>query len=383
MHATRHEAVVALVSSSLAGASLAVTSLGRGIGGRVYEKHRIKRADRLMSNAHLSGERVTLYTSLARRVIAGTPRPLVSVDWSNLDDGKTRYLLRASVAVEGRALTLYEQVHPRAEFMKAAVERQFLKRLADVLGPACRPIVITDAGFHNPWLSAVHALGWDFIGRVRGRVMLGDEGGDHWDQARSLFALAGKHPKRLTKSRLSRANPITCEFVIHKQGRRGRRHLNRDGRVARAHYSREQARSQREPWLLATSLDSSTVGAMKRIVRAYKTRMQIEEAFRDLKCERFGMGLENHRCNNVQRMAILLLIAMLALFVAWLMGKALELSGKHPDYQANSVKNRTVLSTIFLGLRVIDSQRTTLSANDINDAIRHLQQYIVENHNGE
>jgi hypothetical protein len=39
--------------------------------------------------------------------------------------------------------------------MKARVGRQFLARLAEVLGPASRPIIVTDAGFHNPWLRAV------------------------------------------------------------------------------------------------------------------------------------------------------------------------------------------------------------------------------------
>ena len=41
MHATRREAVLALVSSALAGSNLAVTPLGRGIKGNAYEKHRI------------------------------------------------------------------------------------------------------------------------------------------------------------------------------------------------------------------------------------------------------------------------------------------------------------------------------------------------------
>lgn len=382
MHATRCAAVVALVSSALAGATLAVTSLGRGLGGKAYEKHRIKRADRLMSNAHLSSERVALYTSLARRVIAGTPRPLVSVDWSNLDDGKKRYLLRASVAVEGRALTLYEQVHPRAEFMKAAIERQFLRRLADVLGPACRPIVITDAGFHNPWLKAVRALGWDFVGRVRGRVMLGDEGEDTWEQARCLFAQAGKQPKRLAKSRLSRANPLACQFVIHKQSRRGRRHLNRDGRVARAHYSREQARSQREPWLLATSLDVSTGGAIKRVVRAYKTRMQIEEAFRDLKSERFGLGFEASRAVQVRRIELLLLIAMLTIIVAWIIGNCVEATGLARRYQANTVTRHKVLSTIYLGRRACRDPSSQFRAGQLHRALDNISQLVAKHAEG-
>ena len=34
------------------------------------------------------------------------------------------------------------------------------------------------------------------------------------------------------------------------------------------------------------------------------------------------------------------------------MGKATELTGQHRHYQANTVGNRVVLSTIFVGLKV-------------------------------
>lgn len=118
----------------------------------------------------------------------------------------------------------------------------------------------------------------------------------------------------------------------------------------------------------------------KRVVRLYSQRMQIEEAFRDLKCARFGLGLEQHECKQIARLAILSLIAMLALLVAWFIGKALELTGRHRDYQANSVRHRTVLSTIFLGLRVIETRRTTFAAHNIDAAVRHLLQQISDFH---
>ena len=106
MHSLRRVALTAAVTSTLNGASLTVTAMGRGMSGPAYEKHRIKRADRLLSNAHLHSERVGIYTTLAHRVLTGTHRPIISVDWSNLDEGKRRFLLRASVAVEGRSFTL-------------------------------------------------------------------------------------------------------------------------------------------------------------------------------------------------------------------------------------------------------------------------------------
>ena len=50
----------------------------------------------------------------------------------------------------------------------------------------------------------------------------------------------------------------------------------------------------------------------------------------------------------------------LALMVAWFIGKALELEGEHRDYQANTIKQRLVLSTIFVGLKTIDDRRVLL-----------------------
>ena len=102
MHHSWRTALVWAVSSALNGAALTVTALRRGIGAGAYEKHRIKRADCLMSN---------------------------------LERGKTRYLLRASEPLDGRAFTVHEAVRPREQFMKPAVERQFLSCLALVLAP--------------------------------------------------------------------------------------------------------------------------------------------------------------------------------------------------------------------------------------------------------
>ena len=36
---------------------------------------------------------------------------MIIVDWSDMDESKRHFLLRASVPMEGRSLTLYEGVH--------------------------------------------------------------------------------------------------------------------------------------------------------------------------------------------------------------------------------------------------------------------------------
>ena len=104
------------------------------------------------------------------------------------------------------------------------------------------------------------------------------------------------------------------------------------------------------PLLLATSLPPCSKLA-KKIVALYTLRMEIEESCRDLKSTHFGLSLELHLTYQVERLQILLLIAALALMVAWLMGKATELTEQHWQYQANTVRKRKVLSTIFIGLK--------------------------------
>ncbi len=54
------------VMAALHGEALTVTHLGRSITSEAKEKHCIKRADRLLSNRRLQGERTEIYSSLTR-----------------------------------------------------------------------------------------------------------------------------------------------------------------------------------------------------------------------------------------------------------------------------------------------------------------------------
>jgi hypothetical protein len=75
----------------------------------------------------------------------------------------------------------------------------------------------------------------------------------------------------------------------------------------------------------------------------------------------------------------MLLIAHLALIVVWLMGKATELTGQHWQYQANTIKTRKVLSTIFIGLKMLNDKRTAVTARDLIAAWKVLHD-IIQSH---
>ena len=111
MHQTRRTALAVSVMAALSGTRFTVTDLGRSIDSLVEQKYCIKRADRLLSNTHLHAERETIYAELVQQLIGNRKRPIIIVDWSDMDECKRHFLLRASLAVEGRSFTLYEEVH--------------------------------------------------------------------------------------------------------------------------------------------------------------------------------------------------------------------------------------------------------------------------------
>lgn len=375
MHEVRRFALAANVMAALTGTRLTVTGLGRSMESRAKTRHCIKRADRLLSNRHLHGERIGLYTTLTRLLIGDKRRPVIVVDWSDMDECKRHFVLRASVPVAGRSLTLYEEVHTTATKEKPKTHLAFLRTFRAMVPLACRPIVVSDAGFRVPWFRLVESFGWDWVGRVRNRTYIRQAGKGRWVLCKSLYRQASSTPKALGEVVMARSNPIPCQFVLYKGKPKGRVHRNRQGKRSCSTESRKQAARGREPWLLATSLDPSSSLA-KKVVGLYKLRMQIEEAFRDLKSTRFGLGLEQHLSYQVQRLQILLLIAALALMVAWLMGKATELTGQHWQYQANSVRDRLVLSTIFVGFQVICDTRVTLEVEHLRQALAKLSEII-------
>lgn len=367
MHAVRQEALEAVVWAGLTSQRMTVTGLGRAIGGTAREKHNIKRADRLLSNAHLQSERETIYGVLGRRLVGSQRHPVLLVDWSDLDEWRRNQVLRVSVAVEGRALTLYEEVHGRKTAVKPKTHVQFLHRLRAVLPIRCRPILVTDAGFKTPWFQAVEALGWYWVSRVRDRryVKLGSE--SEWVSVKSLHPRANAIPQALGEVQLTRSQEHLCQLVLYKGKAKGRREINRYGKRSRSRRSEKAARAAREPWILATHLPAGHKLAHKA-VKVYRQRMQIEESFRDMKSARFGLAFEFHRSRNPQRIAILLLIVALALQVLWLIGSMAKGRGLIRHYQANTVRHRDVLSVIFLGIRIVERAQEHFTTKELQTA---------------
>lgn len=355
IHATRLQVLFEVIGVVLRGAPLALTSLGRGVRGTAYTKHKIKRVDRLLGNARLNAERSAIYAALMQWMLAAERRPVIVVDWSDLTSDRRWQLLRATLPTQGRGLTLYEEVHPLRRFANPRVHRRFLKRLRELLPAHCAPIIVTDAGFRAPWFRLVESLGWQFVGRVRNRDFVRPTDSTDWCPCKTLYAHARTRPQALGQFALVRYRPIDCALWVIKQRPRHRVRRTRLGNPARSKQSLKFAAREREPWLLASSLSLGPSPAAQ-IVAWYKLRMHIEENLRDTKSTRYGFGLDQSLTRRPERLAILLLIAALATFMCWLIGLHTIARAEHYRLQSNSVRHRSVLSVITIGRLVARSQ---------------------------
>lgn len=158
------------VESLLSGSFLTVTALGRHLNSPALTKHNIKRMDRLLSNRHLLAERPAIYRALCHYLCPSEGRPIILIDWTDIVDRDRLMLVRAALAVDGRAIPLYERIYPLKQYNTPRTHRPFLKELQSILPEGCCPILVTDAGFRGPWFRAVEQQGWLWIGRVRNSV---------------------------------------------------------------------------------------------------------------------------------------------------------------------------------------------------------------------
>lgn len=346
MHIARVRVLEGAVSALLSCRRLILMDLARAWPGASKVRAPLKRLDRLLSNRHLFAECILFYAEMARWLI-GQREAVIVVDWSTLKADESWHVLRAGLAVGGRTLTLYEEVHDRFTQQSPEVHRGFLKRLKQLLPAQCCPIIVTDAGFRCPWFREVERLGWHWLGRVRNRVYVQLEQDGPWQLTSSLLQ-AHSRIRLFGAVRLVREQPFSCQLLRYRQALKGRKHITAQGKISQDKHSREAARSQREPWLLVYSNSLQSEKAI-RIAQLYKKRMQIEQSFRDLKCDRFGCAFEHSLTRQPKRIAVLLLLHALATFISWVQGCAQSMNDRILHCAVRVHRDRPRYSLVRIG----------------------------------
>jgi hypothetical protein len=106
--------------------------------------------------------------------------------------------------------------------------------------------------------------------------------------------------------------------------------------------------------------------------------MQIEETFRDLKSPAYGLGLRHSRTSSPERFDIMLLIALMLQLTFWLAGVHAQKQGWDKHFQANTVRNRNVLSTVRLGMEVLRHSGYAITREDLLVAATMLAQNLFK-----
>ena len=294
IHRARIGALCRLVAGLLHRGTLTLTDLGRAMPGGIDTKYKIKCVDRLLGNRHLHRERSDIYRVMSSWLLRGVGRPVILVDWSDCTTGHKWLVLKAAVAVAGRAVSIYDEVHPLSRYNSPRVHRRFLRRLATVLPPGWAPVIVTDAGFRGPWFRDVESLGWHYVGRVRNRIRCCLDDRESWCWTTELYATASTVTRFLGAALLSHKRPYGTNLYLLRKPPRG------PGRPPKLHGRGHRAKRGRagykEPWLLAISLPHGPC-SLAEIPRLYALRMQIEETFRDLRGQapRLRRGVRSHR----------------------------------------------------------------------------------------
>jgi len=321
MHAARSRRLMSAVEALIQGRRLTLTDLARSWPGATWMHAPLKALDRLLSNAHLHQAIEPLQRAMAHWLLRH-PRPVLVVDWSDLKGDKRWCVLRAAVPVGGRSLTVYEQIFPLCRMGQPRAQREFLQEMRLRLPAQVCPIIVTDAGFRSDWYRSVQALGWDFIGRLRNNTRVQRRSSALWQPCASLHERARPKVRNLGDYAIVKGNPLSVRLVLIRRYRSRHQPSAHAQTRSGSTYHQKCSKAAREPWLLATSLTESAFPAAQ-IVAAYAKRMQIEEAFRDLKSHRYGVGFEDSSTRRAERLSVLMMLHSLACFAAWLLGLVL------------------------------------------------------------
>lgn len=358
------------------GAKLTCTALGREIQRTTDEKHRIKAVDRLLNNQHLIKETPQIYKELTSRLLKSLPELFILVDWSGCSSSEY-HMLRASIAYEGRSITLYNEIHPKAVMGNRQVHKQFLKQLKSIVPLKSKVTIVTDAGFATPWFDAVQKLNWDFVGRINRNVhILLDEDDKHsWIDTTELGCQATSTPKYKATGKIGKksSTPVEVHVYVYKKAYKGRKGLSRF-----PDNNKQHSKANRTPWVIATSLCRTEYKA-RQIINIYKKRMQIEQNFRDDKNVQYGFGHRLSGTKNPLRMQILFLIAAIAAFFLWWIGLVAESQALQYKYQANTIKHRRVLSLNFLAKAIVRDDKYHFKQANFSDVAQQFSKnYLRE-----
>lgn len=373
VHKTRLGNLINACTTAVRTNKLYLTGLGRELINKNKTSSNIQKIDRLLGNEHLHKERADYYKTLTSYLMSEHSTPWIHIDWSCINSVTNIYVLRASLSMSGRSIVVYEECHPKKKENNHVTHKTFLNNLQGILPLSTKPIIVTDGGFRGPWFAYVRSLGWDFVGRLRNKNLVLMDNSSCWQLSKNFFQDATSRPTYIGYGLLTKDGKVPGNFVLYKNVNKARHKININKNISRSGKSKRYSTANKEPWLLVTSL-ASTDDIAKQTVNIYRQRMRIEENIRDTKNPHYGLGLKKSLSRCTDRVGILLLIAAIATFAAWLAGVYTTFIGKASDFQAHSAKFTSALSKVYLGRQVL-KRKFSITKKQLDYALEQL--YLI------
>jgi hypothetical protein len=315
VHAKRVLSFAHGVVGVLHAAALGVHAIGRGLADAMGSdpKHAVKQMDRLLSN---TGITVWLwFAHWVKFVVAERRELVVALDWTEFDKDNQATIALYLITSHGRATPLIWKTVRKSELKDRRNEYEYevIERLNELLPPATDITLLADRGFGDQKLfTYLDALGWSFAIRFRQVIKVTHDG--KMMPAAEWIPING-HARMLRDVLITEdKTPLRAVVLKHQK-------------------------KMKEAWCIATNCDRH--GAAW-VVKLYARRFTIEETFRDVKDNHFGMGLSATHIGVPERRDRLLLLGAIAQALLTLLGAAGEACGLDRTLKANTVKRRTM-----------------------------------------
>ena len=314
LHSKRLESLGNGVVGALRSARASIHAIGQAYAevAAIRPKHGVKQVDRYLSNSAFDVWR--LLPTWAEYLVGARDEVVIALDWTDYEQDDQTTLSAYLVTSHGRASPLAWRTVRKSALKKKQVplERAFLDDLAAAMPKSVRVVLLADRGFADQTLyGKLLALGWDYIVRFRGYVLVELDGATC--HASELVPANGRARKLQAPLLTSNRTQVPAVVLVH-------------------------AKKMKEAWCLSTSLADRPAA---EIIKLYGKRFTIEETFRDQKDMRFGLGLSATHIRDPQRRDRLLLLLALAHVLLTLLGAAAEAIGFDRFLKANTVSKRT------------------------------------------
>lgn len=314
LHARRVLSLANAVTGAVHAAALSIHAIGAALAAAsdLNKKHAVKQVDRMLSNAGIAIEE--LFPVWVAFVLGVRKKIRIALDWTDFEKDDQVTLAAYLITEHGRATPLVWKTYAKSTLSgnQSDYEAEFIDLLDRVIPEKAEVTIVADRGFASvERYGHLDFLGFRYVIRFRGDIQVTDAEGT--TQTGNQWVPPKGRVRRIEDARVTAAKGVVPVVICVKKVK------------------------MKDSWCLATNHAELTSA---EIINLYGRRFTIEETFRDVKDQRFGMGLRATSIRHPERRDRLLFVAALAHALLSLLGAAGERLGLDRMLKVNTSKTR-------------------------------------------